>query len=371
MKKHILSQTVERLEEEFLAWGEQRWRAGQLLDWIYRKHVSSFAACTNLSKTLRQKLEGHFSFYIPPLLHQSDPGDETQKFLWKLEDGSLVESVLLEAPSESESTQEGRGSAGRKTLCLSTQVGCAYGCKFCASGRSGFVRNLTAAEMVEQFLGVERWNRARGYDLPERWISNIVVMGMGEPLANYEELLCALSILNAPWGGGVGARKITISTSGLVPEILRLAAEPEQYRLAISLHGASDEVRSRIMPINRKYPLAALLKACGEYQRAKGRMISFEYILIERLNDTPEQCHGLAAIARRFHAHVNLISYNRVEGCDFSRPPAEVIQRFYRELLSLGVSTTLRQEKGGDLDAACGQLRLRKMQDLAEGPFPS
>ncbi|NCC84337.1 MAG: 23S rRNA (adenine(2503)-C(2))-methyltransferase RlmN [Clostridia bacterium] len=368
MKNHILSQTLEGLQNEFLEWGEARWRAGQLLDWIYRKHAASFDECTNLSKALRQKLKDNFSFYIPPLLQQCDPGDETRKFLWKLEDENLVESVLIEAPSES--NEDG---PGRKTLCLSTQVGCAYGCKFCASGRSGFVRNLTAAEMVEQFLGIERWNRSLSptRTAPERLISNIVVMGMGEPLSNYEELLRALALLNAPWGGGVGARKITISTSGLVPEILRLAAEPEQYRLAISLHGASDSVRSRIMPINRKYPLDALLAACTEYQRAKGRMISFEYILIDSLNDTPEQCHALAAIANRFRAHVNLIPYNRVEGCDFKRPGQDVIQGFYRELLNLGISATLRQEKGGDMNAACGQLRLRKMQDLKGGPLSS
>ena len=349
----IFSQSLEALQDQFERWGESRWRAGQLTDWIYRKFAGGFDECSNLSKSLREKLKENYSFYCAPIVTVTGEEHETRKFLWKLEGGDLIESVLIPA---------GHEDSDRQTLCVSTQVGCPCGCKFCASGRSGFVRNLTAAEIVGQFLGAERWYRRQSGAKEDRLLSNIVVMGMGEPLANYENLMTALSMINAPWGGNLGARKITISTSGLAPQIRRLAGEEPQYRLAISLHAATDSIRDQIMPINRKYPLKELLAACEAYQRAKGRMISFEYILIDRLNDTPEQCDLLAGIARRFHAHVNLIPFNDVDGCDFRRPPQTVIQGFFTHLQQRGVSVTLRQKKGGDINAACGQLRLRKME---------
>jgi 23S rRNA (adenine2503-C2)-methyltransferase len=242
----------------------------------------------------------------------------------------------------------------RFTLCLSTQVGCAYGCKFCASGLEGWKRNLTAGEIVAQIIETERATKTR--------INNLVFMGMGEPLANYENLLRALEIINAPWGVGLGARHITISTSGLAPQIRRLAEQPLQVRLALSLHGATDEVRQQIMPVNRKYPLAELLSACDEYQAKKRKMMTLEYILIENVNDAPEQAALLAKHARRLHAKVNLIPYNTVEGLPWRRPSERVIDRFAAILHGAKVTATVRREKGHDIDAACGQLRLKQLK---------
>ena len=199
----------------------------------------------------------------------------------------------------------------------------------------------------------------------KRMIDNLVVMGMGEPLANYENLLRALKILNAPWGGGIGARKITISTSGLAPQIRKLAREPFQFRLAVSLHGATDAVRNRIMPVNKKYPLAELAAACEDYQQLKGRMITLEYILIAGVNDALEQVRPLAALAGKLFAKVNLIPYNHVEDLPWQRPSEEVCEQFLAALEKQKVSATLRREKGGDIDAACGQLRLKTERKLA------
>ena len=252
---------------------------------------------------------------------------------------------------------------------MSTQVGCAYGCKFCASGLEGWKRNLEPHEIVEQILGVER--EQGGSD---RLVNNLVIMGMGEPLANYDHLLKALTILNAPWGGGIGARKITISTSGLVPQIRKLADEPLQFRLAISLHGATDEVRGKIMPVNKKYPLKELAAACDFYQKKKGRMITFEYILIAGVNDSLDQVEPLAKLAQKLHAKVNLSPYNKAEGLEWERPSEPVQEEFLKALEARGVTATLRREKGHDIDAACGQLRLKterasKAQAVQTGAF--
>jgi len=240
---------------------------------------------------------------------------------------------------------------------------------------------LSPDEIVEQVLAVERWHAnqsrvesressaeksvPRPSTLDARLINNIVVMGMGEPLANYDNLLKALKILNAPWGGGIGARKITISTSGLAPQIRKLGSEPMQFRLAISLHGATDEVRSRIMPVNRKYPLKELVNACEDYQSQKGRMITFEYILIAGVNDSLEQTKPLAALAKRLFAKVNLIPYNQVEGLSWQRPAEAVCEAFLAALEKQKVTATLRREKGHDIDAACGQLRLKTERELS------
>ena len=240
------------------------------------------------------------------------------------------------------------------TLCLSTQVGCAYGCKFCASGLEGWKRNLTAGEIVAQILETERATKTR--------VNNLVFMGMGEPLANYANLMKALEIINSPWGVGIGARHITISTSGLAPQIRELADQPLQIRLALSLHGATDDVRRQIMPVNRKYPLAELLDACAEYQAKKRKMMTLEYILIEGVNDSTAQAAMLAKHARRLHAKVNLIPYNTVEGLDWRRPTDAVIDRFADVLHAAKISATVRREKGHDIDAACGQLRLKHLK---------
>ncbi len=352
----------DQLAEAFVAWKEPRWRVDQVLDWAYAKRAPGWDAMTNLPRALRARLAERFHLQLPELVQVQGAADTTRKFLWRLEDRSLIESVLIPSNPALYGDQ-----ADRRTLCLSTQVGCAYGCRFCASGLEGWKRNLTIHEIVGQVLAVERRVHAESRppgDTPaavtdDRGVDNLVVMGMGEPLANYDALMAALRVLNAPWGAGIGARKITVSTSGLVPQIRRLAAEPEQFRLAISLHGATNAVRDRIMPINRKYPVEALAAACEEYVRLKGRMITLEYILLAGVNDGREQAAPLAALARRLHAKVNLIPYNVVEGLEWTRPEDRQCEAFAHALRDLGTLTTLRLEKGHDIDAACGQLRLK------------
>jgi 23S rRNA (adenine2503-C2)-methyltransferase len=363
------------LEARFADWQQPAYRVTQLLEWLFHCRATSWGAMTNLPKTLREKLAETFSLQTLELVCKQGASDETQKFLWRLHDHTLIESVLIPAnPALYGDVSD------RHTLCISTQVGCAYGCKFCASGLDGWKRNLMPDEIVEQVLAVERWHESQSKvegresrkadagsrlsSLDSRLIDNIVVMGMGEPMANYENLLKALRILNAPWGGGIGARKITISTSGLVPQIRKLAGEPEQFRLAISLHGATDDVRNKIMPVNRKYSLKKLIAACEDYQSKKGRMLTFEYILIANVNDSVEQAKPLAALAKKLFAKVNLIPYNKVEGLPWERPSEKVCEGFLFALKRQKIVATLRREKGGDIDAACGQLRLKTEREL-------
>ncbi|HEX3817901.1 MAG TPA: 23S rRNA (adenine(2503)-C(2))-methyltransferase RlmN, partial [Chthoniobacterales bacterium] len=307
--------------------------------------ADSFEAMSDLPAALRGQLAESFTFVRPELVRVLGSKDTTRKFLFRLADGNLIESVLIPAsPALYGETSD------RRTACVSTQVGCAYGCKFCASGLDGFTRNLAPNEIVDQLLAIEAESGEK--------IDNIVFMGMGEPLANLTNLLAAIRIINAPWGMEIGARHITISTSGLAPQIRKLANEPAQFRLAISLHGASDEVRDRIMPINRKYPLAMLLEACDEYVARKKRLM-FEYILIAGVNDSDEQAHLLARHSLRLSAKVNLIPYNTVEGLEWSRPSRNRQENFLHILREHGAVATLRREKGHDIAAACGQLRLQ------------
>ena len=375
----IKSLIREELEAQFKTWEQPVYRVTQLLEWLYVRHATSWDAMTNLPKKLRAQLVENYSLQSLELVRKQGSRDITQKFLWKLADGAFIESVLIPANP----ALYGEAS-DRHTLCVSTQVGCAYGCKFCASGLDGWKRNLAPNEIVEQVLAIERWNESEakaesqksnktnatppppGATPDTRLINNLVIMGMGEPLANYENLLKALRILNAPWGGGIGARKITISTSGLVPQIRRLADEPEQFRLAISLHGATDVVRQRIMPVNRKYPLKELTAALEYYQGQKDRMITFEYILIAGVNDAIEQTQPLGMLARHLRAKVNLIPYNTVEGLQWQRPSDEVCEDFLDALEKQRIPATLRREKGHDIDAACGQLRLKTERELSE-----
>ena len=380
MLPDVRSVTRDELEARFRAWGQPAYRVSQLLKWLYVQRVTVWEAMTNVPKALSEQLRAHYSLQPLELVRKQGALDSTQKFLWQLGDHSLVESVLIPANP----ALHGEAS-DRHTLCISTQVGCAYGCTFCASGLDGWKRNLRADEIVEQVLAVERWNKAGSSSLQvesfasdgaqpatsnlppvttPRLVDNLVVMGMGEPLANYENLLNALAILNAPWGGGIGARKITVSTSGLAPQIRRLADEPFQFRLAISLHGATDEIRNRIMPVNRKYPLKELLAAGEYYRQKKGRMITLEYILIAGVNDGLGQIKPLAALARRLHAKVNLIPYNKVEGLPWERPGEPAQEAFFAALERQNVAATLRREKGHDIDAACGQLRLKTEREL-------
>jgi len=343
--------------------GAPAYRADQILHWLYRQRVGGWDGMRNVPKSLREHLAERLVFYPLTLVRVQGSRDTTRKFLWRLADGSFVESVLIPANPALYGER-----SDRRTLCVSTQVGCAYGCKFCASGLLGWKRNLTPDEIVEQVLSVERWyaqqadrEGADGSGL--RAVDNLVIMGMGEPLANYAHLMKALALLNAPWGGGIGARKITVSTSGLVPQIRQLADQPLGVQLAISLHGATDEVRGKIMPVNRKYPLKELLAACEYYVSRKGRMITLEYILIEGVNDALSEVPKLALLARRLHAKVNLIPYNPVEGLAWRRPAEAHCEAFLEGLLQRRVTATLRREKGCDIDAACGQLRLRMEQE--------
>ncbi|CAN5507022.1 23S rRNA (adenine(2503)-C(2))-methyltransferase RlmN [soil metagenome] len=341
----IKSLVLEELQEYLAAKGAPAYRAKQITDWLYRKRIHSFDAMTDLPAAVRAQLAADFKFVRPELVRVLGSKDTTRKFLFRLADGNLIESVLIPAsPALYGETSD------RRTACVSTQVGCAYGCKFCASGLDGFSRNLEAAEIVDQLLAIEQESGEQ--------IDNIVFMGMGEPLANLTNLLRAIRIINAPWGLAIGARHITISTSGLAPQIRRLAQEPTQFRLAISLHGATDAVRSQIMPVNRKYPLAILLEACDYYVAQKKRLM-FEYILIAVVNDSDEQAHQLARHALRLSAKINLIPYNTVEGLEWTRPSRHRQESFLGILRGHGAVATLRREKGHDIAAACGQLRLQ------------
>jgi len=351
-KKPVRSLLAPEIEEAFAALGQPAYRAKQVLRWLYEKRVRSFEEMTDLPAPLRAQLSSAFAFDELEVIRKTGSKDTTQKFLFRLGDGNLIESVLIPASP----ALYGEDS-DRRTLCVSTQVGCAYGCKFCASGLNGWTRNLHAGEIVEQVMKAEALAGER--------VDNIVFMGMGEPLANFENLMRAIGIINAPWGVHLGARHITVSTSGLAPRIRELAEQPLQIRLAISLHGATDPVRQQIMPVNRKYPLAVLLEACAYYTQKKKQHLTFEYILIDGINDAPEQARALAGHARALRAKVNLIPYNTVEGLPWQRPDRARMNAFLAILKRQEVPATIRTEKGHDIDAACGQLRLRTQQELA------
>ncbi len=343
-------------KDDWIAWledrGEPAFRAGQILDWLFRKRVDSFDAMTNLGAGLRAALADDFRVNSLQSLTQQGSIDTTTKLLFRLHDGRYIETVVIPASPALYGEK-----SDRRTLCVSSQVGCAYDCRFCASGLAGFTRNLDAGEIVGQILEAERIGGER--------INNLVFMGMGEPLANFRNLTKAIRIINAEWGVGIGARHLTISTSGLAPQIEKLAEEPLQIRLAISLHGASDEVRETIMPVNRKYPIDRLFEALQVWRSKKNQKITFEYILIEGVNDGLDQAALLAKRARSVRAKVNLIPYNTVEGLPWKRPTPRVQEAFLGLLKSQGVQATLRREKGHDIAAACGQLRLK--QETEEG----
>jgi 23S rRNA (adenine2503-C2)-methyltransferase len=327
--------------------GEPAFRARQILDWVWKKKVSSIEAMHNLPSGLRDKLTASFRLTAIEHTHTQGAEEGTRKFLFRLHDGRYVESVLIPAnpalygePSD------------RRTLCVSSQVGCAYGCKFCASGLSGFTRNLQPEEIAGQVLAAEQLSAQR--------VDNLVFMGMGEPLANLTNLLEAITLITGNETLHLGARHLTISTAGLVPQIRQLAGHPQQIRLAISLHGATDEVRQQIMPVNQKWPLAELIAALEFWNSQKKQKLTLEYILIDGVNDALEQAAHLARLARRVQAKVNLIPYNTVQGLAWKRPTERHCHAFRDLLLQAGIAATLRLEKGHDIDAACGQLRLQQ-----------
>jgi 23S rRNA (adenine2503-C2)-methyltransferase len=347
----IKSLQFHELEDKVREFGQPPYRARQIADWLYQKRIQSFDEMTDLPQGFRKRLADQFDFGKIDIVRVLGSRDTTRKFLFRLRDGDLIESVLIPASPALYGSR-----SDRRTICISTQVGCAYGCKFCASGLEGFSRNLKPNEIVDQIIAVERESGEK--------IDNIVFMGMGEPLANFDNVICAIRIINAPWGLGIGARHITVSTSGLAPQIRKLADESLQIRLAISLHGATDEVRDQIMPINRRYNLETLLSACDYYTLRKKQRLSFEYILIAGVNDSDEQARLLARQGKRLSAKVNLIPYNTVHGLPWSRPSQGRQEAFLSILRERGIPATLRREKGHDIDAACGQLRLQTQRDL-------
>ncbi len=372
-KPFLLEETPESLTTKLKEAGQPAFRAKQVLDWVYKKFVIDPDKMTNLPEALRAWLKE--TFILRPAKTTLVTGDAgaTQKLLLELGDKSLIETVLLRAPIDNDDDpvdcgdEPIKGKSERRTICISTQVGCAQGCKFCASGLGGFRRDLHAAEILAQLFAIIELVGPRaddkGVSLP---FDNIVVMGMGEPLLNFDNLMAALTAVNSNWGLNLGARRITVSTSGIVPRIRDLATLPTQFRLAVSLHAATDEVRSQIMPVNRRYPLAELIPAVADYNAAHNRRVTFEYILIDGLNDTPEQADALIGICKGLKVHINAIPYNPVEGLPWKTPSVERQEAFAKRLLDAGISITVRREKGGKIDAACGQLRLKEEQKRSQ-----
>lgn len=314
----------------------------QVFRWIHAKRAVDFDAMTDLSIGLRQRLrESCFVSQLTILeCVESRRRVGTKKVVFGLQDGETVEAVLLR-------------DRRRMTLCLSTQAGCAVRCAFCATGQFGFKRNLTAGEIVEQAVHL-----LRGEDLQGR-SPNIVYMGMGEPFRNYDATMQSIKLLMLRDGLGIGARRITVSTVGDVPGIRRFSQEHMQVRLSVSLHAANDHLRNELVPMNRQYPLKRLLEAVRSYVETTGRHMTFEWVLLAGVNDSPEDAFELAQLVRRFKASVNLIPYNAVPGLPYARPSRKACELFYSTLVRCGVRATLRQERGGDIEAACGQLRRR------------
>lgn len=361
------------LPSELEAWlveiGEPRYRAGQILRWMYQRGESDFAAMTDLSKSLREKLSQLAVIPTLKLRRASESRNkDTQKFLFELPSGGEVESVKMRygedlsegGASRARGATRQAAPADRVAVCISSQVGCAMGCTFCASGVMGLKRHLSTWEIVDQVLQIQNAIRQDG-----KRVANVVFMGLGEPLHNYDEVLRAVHILNMSEGLGIGMRHLTISTSGLVPQILGLAETGLPIRLAISLHAVRDELRSQMMPVNQRFDIATLLQACGVYYQKTGRRVTFEYILLDGVNDSAEEARELAALLthHQIGALVNLIPWNPVDGVAYKRSQPQAIRRFQSIVEKAGIRCTVRQEKGADIDAACGQLRLRDLKE--------
>lgn len=322
--------------------GERKFRARQLWEWLYLKYARSFDEMTNLSKPLREKLAEKATLSIGPIVSEQISSDgQTKKVLFQLADGQYIETVLMKY-------------ARRRTLCISTQAGCAMGCVFCATGQMGFFRHLSVGEIVSQVLHFAHELAQSG-----EHVTNIVMMGMGEPLHNYENTVTAVDRLTDPSGFNLGARKITISSVGLVPAIRRYADEQRQTPLAISLHAATDEERSKLIPINKRWPIAELMDACRYYIEKTGRRLTFEWALIAYENDTVEQARALGQLVQGMLCHVNLIPLNPTAGYQGGPSSRERVDLFQAELAKFGVSSTVRVRRGIDIQAGCGQLRDR------------
>ncbi len=339
MADSLVGKTLAELESLAESLGEARYRGRQVAEWIYRKSAPSVAEMTNLPKPFRERLAKTHAVYESEIAREETAGDGTRKLLVKLSDGQAVETVWI----------PGRA---RLTACVSSQVGCAVRCNFCASGLGGVVRDLTAPEILEQYFlqGVVTGK------LPD----HVVFMGMGEPFFNAEAVYGTIAILTAPWGGALSARHVTVSTSGVVPGILEFAKRGGQVRLSVSLHATDDTVRDALVPINRKWPLGALAEAIRTYQEAARRQVTFEYVLLDGVNADASDARALARWVRPFRCSVNLIPYNAVEEFHHRPPPRDAARAFADLLREAGVRTTIRLRRGSDIAGACGQLRLRQ-----------
>jgi len=335
----IFEQTPEQLAAWLAAQGQPAYRARQVRRWLFERAVDDFAQMTDLSKALRQRLAAEFRIWSTRVVRHLRADDGTEKLLLELSDGQHIECVLL------------RDDKGMHTVCISSQVGCAMGCTFCASGLDGWVRNLTAGEIIEQML------RLRRLLPPDQRITHIVAMGMGEPLLNLEGLLPALETATAADGLGISARRVTISTVGIPKGIRRLAEINRQYHLAVSLHAPDDALRSRIVPANRGFGIQAILAAADEYFARTGRRVTYEYVLLAGVNDQPHHARSLAGLLKSRPALVNLIPYNPVAGLPYRTPAPAAIERFVEILEDGGLTVAVRWRKGDRIDAACGQLR--------------
>ncbi len=338
MPHHLLDPTRNDLETWLAERGEKPFRARQVRQWIFHRRASSFAQMTDLPQKLREALEQEFTLWTTQIVRHSQSEDGTEKLLLQLADGGRIECVLLR-------------DGVRRTICISSQVGCAMGCVFCASGLDGVDRNLTAGEIVEQMLRLQQ--RVE----PDLRLSHIVVMGMGEPLANLDRLLPALEVASNEAGLGISSRRITISTVGLPPAIRRLTERGVHYNLAVSLHAPNDELRNRLVPVNKNIGLAAILEEADRYFEASGRRLTFEYVLLAGINDQPEHARQLVHLLRGRTALLNVIPYNPVAGLPYETPSNNACRRFREILEQGGINVQFRERKGDKINAACGQLR--------------
>ena len=343
-KKDIASYSFEELQEEMLAIGEKGFRSRQIYSWIHEKLVDDFEEMTNLPKTLRQKLESAYEIRrVEMEKRQISKIDGTNKFLFCLKDGNMVESVLMKYKHGN-------------SVCISSQVGCRMGCRFCASTLDGLERNLTPTEMLRQVYQIQKITGER--------VSNIVIMGTGEPLDNYDNFLKFIHMVSDEHGLNISQRNITASTCGIVPNIRRLAEEKLQITLALSLHGSNQEKRRSLMPVANKYELHEVLEACDYYFEKTGRRITFEYSLVHGVNDTPEDAKELMGILKDRNCHLNLIPVNPIKERNYEKPDKKSAENFKNKLEKNGINVTIRREMGSDIDGACGQLRRKTMQGV-------
>ena len=342
--KDIKSMTKKELEGELLAMGEKAFRAGQLYQWMHVKLARSFDEMTNLSKAFREKLKEEYTYTaLQAVQVQESKLDGTKKFLFELEDGNVVESVWM---------QYKHGNS----VCISSQVGCRMGCRFCASTLDGLERNLRPSEMLDQVYAIQLLTGER--------VSNVVVMGTGEPMDNYDNLLRFLQLLTDENGLNISQRNVTVSTCGIVPKMRQLAGEQLQITLALSLHAATDEKRRELMPIANRYTIQELMEACAYYFEKTGRRITFEYSLVGGVNDTDEDAGRLSALAKPLNCHINLIPVNPIRERDYVQSEAGRVRAFQEKLTKNHINATVRREMGRDIDGACGQLRRKHIQEI-------